>query len=59
MMHKRGRKYNERDYDIIAKCHKLCHGKRAFRNDRQGIISGDVRMPDTKRRGPFTLGGVQ
>lgn len=57
-MYKGGRKY-EWDYDIIAKRHKLCHRKRAFRNDRQGIISGDGRMPDTTRRGPFTLGGVR
>lgn len=39
--------------------HKLCHRKRVFRNGRQGIISGDGRMPDTTRRGPFTLGGVR
>lgn len=57
-MHKEGRKY-KRNYDIVAKRHKLCHRKRAFRNDRQGIIVGDGRMPDTKRRGPFTLGGVR
>jgi len=55
----KGRRKYKGDYDIIAKRHKLCHGKRTFRNDRQGIISGDVRVPDTKRRGPFTLGGVQ
>lgn len=58
MMYREGRKY-KRDYDIVAKRHKLCHRKRVFRNDRQGIISGDGRMPDTTRRGPFTLGGVR
>lgn len=60
-MYKGGRKYKlcSRDYDIITKRPKLCHRKRAFRNDHQGIISGDGRVPDTKRRGPFTLGGVR